>query len=374
MLCFVLLLGAASPPDPPAKAEDPVAASLAHLDGGRAAEAIALLEPVVAGEPGNLPARFNLAIAYSMAGRDIDAISAFRKVLEQSPKLVAAQLNLGQLLVKTGRFEESIPLLEAAATEKQNDIRPVYLLARAWAGRQLWKDAAPWFLKAVQLAPDDQSILLEAASCYEQAGMKQQAIDAYRKSTDAGARERLGALLMDAGDEAGAVVAFEEVMRRSPSPASAFALATLYLRAKQPAKALPMAAYIVQKEPANADARLFLGRLLRDQRRFQEASDQFFAATKSKPGSVEAWNELAGMLMLLKNYSGAIAALDKSFELSGESPGYRWFRATALDSLHQAELALEDYRKFLAQSGGKFPDEEFKARQRVRILEREVRR
>ncbi|HNY42163.1 MAG TPA: tetratricopeptide repeat protein, partial [Bryobacteraceae bacterium] len=116
VLCFVLLLGAASPPDPPAKAEDPVAASLAHLDGGRAAEAIALLEPVVAGEPGNLPARFNLAIAYSMAGRDIDAISAFRKVLEQSPKLVAAQLNLGQLLVKTGRFEESIPLLEAAAT------------------------------------------------------------------------------------------------------------------------------------------------------------------------------------------------------------------------------------------------------------------
>jgi hypothetical protein len=80
------------------------------------------------------------------------------------------------------------------------------------------------------------------------------------------------------------------------------------------------------------------------------------------------------MLMLMKNYGGAIAALDKSFELGGETPGYWWFRATALDSLHQAELALESYKKFLSQSGGKFPEEEFKARQRVRILEREVRR
>jgi tetratricopeptide (TPR) repeat protein len=375
VLGFILLACSAPPPaPPPAKGVGPVEASIAHLDGGRPTEAVALLEPVVSKEPDNLPARFNLGIAYSMTGRDGDAIEAFRKVLVQSPKLVEAQLNLGQLLVKTGRFEESVPLLEAVSAAKGNDIRPAFLLARAWAGRELWKESAQWFQKAVQLAPDDQSILLEAASCYEKAGMKQEAIEAYRKSTDAGARERLGLLLMESGDQAGAAAAFEAVMKQSPSPAAAFALATIHLRGKQPAKAIPLAVYIVQKEPGNADARLFLGRLLRDEKRFQEAAEQFFAATKSKPGLVEAWNELAGMLMLTKNYGGAIAALDKSFELGGETPGYWWFRATAFDSLHNAEPALESYKKFLAQSGGKFPDEEFKARQRVRILEREVRR
>ncbi len=372
-LSIILLLLTAQPPAPVIP-EDPVAASITHLDGGRPAQAVSLLEPVVTREPGNIPARFNLAIAYSLVGRDAEAIQAFSKVLELSPKLVEAQLNLGQLLVKAGRFAESIPLLEQAAAAKESDVRPPYLLARAHAGLRLWKEATPWFQKALRLAPDDQSILLDAALCYEQAGLKPEAIDAFRKVADPGARERLGLLLMDSGDLEGAAAAFEDVMKQSPSPAAAYALATVYLRNKQPAKATPMAAYVVQKELSNADARLFFGRLLRDEKRFSEAAEQFHAATQSRPGSVEAWNELAGMLMLLKNYEGAVAALDKSRELGGETPGYWWFRATALDSLHQPKPALECYQRFLTQSGGKFPDEEFKARQRVRILEREVRR
>ena len=92
------------------------------------------------------------------------------------------------------------------------------------------------------------------------------------------------------------------------------------------------------------------------------------------PAMVDAWNELAGMLVLTQNYAAAVTALDKARELGGETPGNWWFRATALDSMQQFKPALESYQKFLAQSGGKFPDEEFKARQRVRVLEREVRR
>jgi hypothetical protein len=36
------------------------------------------------------------------------------------------------------------------------------------------------------------------------------------------------------------------------------------------------------------------------------------------------------------------------------------------------EPALENYEKFLTLSENKYPDEEFKARQRVRILKREI--
>ncbi len=41
-----------------------------------------------------------------------------------------------------------------------------------------------------------------------------------------------------------------------------------------------------------------------------------------------------------------------------------------LDAMNQPKAALESYRKFLAASNGAHPDEEFKARQRVRILEK----
>jgi tetratricopeptide (TPR) repeat protein len=372
---LVLSLLLAQPPAPPPDiAADPIAASLAHLDAGRTAEAIALLEPVVTSDADNVPARFNLAIAYSMAGRDEESIAAFRKVLELAPKLVEAQMNLAQLLVKTGKHADAVPLLEQLVQAKEGDIRPVYLLARAYAARQMWKEAAPWFDKARALTPDDQSILLESAACYEQAGMKKEAIEAYRKSQEPGARERVGQLLLETGDLAGAATEFQDVMKRSPSPAAAFALATVHLKQKDPAKAIPLAAYIVEKEPSNADARLFLGRLLRDSKQYPAAAQQFHAATQLMPAMVDAWNELAGMLVLTKNYTAAVTALDKARELGGETPGNWWFRATALDSMHQFKPALESYQKFLAQSGGKFPDEEFKARQRVRILEREVRR
>jgi hypothetical protein len=47
-------------------------------------------------------------------------------------------------------------------------------------------------------------------------------------------------------------------------------------------------------------------------------------------------------------------------------------RAIMLDKIKQIKPALENYQKFLALSDGKHADEEFKARQRVRILEKEL--
>jgi hypothetical protein len=51
-----------------------------------------------------------------------------------------------------------------------------------------------------------------------------------------------------------------------------------------------------------------------------------------------------------------------------------FFRALALDHLEQRAEALQNYNKFLAGSQGKFPDQEFQARQRVRILEAELKK
>jgi tetratricopeptide (TPR) repeat protein len=149
-----------------------------------------------------------------------------------------------------------------------------------------------------------------------------------------------------------------------------YALATAYLRNKQPEKSLPLAEELVKLEPARADLRLFLGRLLRDQRRYEDAAKEFYQATRLTPDSVEAWNELAGMLLLLKRFDVALQALERSKELGGETPAYHYFRATTLDALKQPEPALASYQKFLSVSEGKFPDEEFKARQRVRILKK----
>jgi len=60
--------------------------------------------------------------------------------------------------------------------------------------------------------------------------------------------------------------------------------------------------------------------------------------------------------------------------LGAEAPGNLFFRALTHDRLQQRPEAIENYNKFLATSQGKFPDQEFQARQRVRILENELRK
>ncbi len=45
-----------------------------------------------------------------------------------------------------------------------------------------------------------------------------------------------------------------------------------------------------------------------------------------------------------------------------------------LDKQHQIKPALASYQRFLEMAQGKYPDQEFVARQRSRILEKEANR
>ena len=114
------------------------------------------------------------------------------------------------------------------------------------------------------------------------------------------------------------------------------------------------------------------GRALRDQRIFGQAAQEFARAAQMKPDSKEAWNELAGVLILLEQYQPALTALDKAKALGGETAAYYYFRAIVLDRLKDYKPALESYQKFLSMSQDKNPDEEFKARQRIRIIQKEL--
>jgi tetratricopeptide (TPR) repeat protein len=141
---------------------------------------------------------------------------------------------------------------------------------------------------------------------------------------------------------------------------------------KQPDKALPLLEKAVAGDPKNFELRMIYGTSLRDQKKYNPAAREFYMATQLKPDSKEAWNELSGMLILLNDFPQAMAALDRVKALGGETPAHYFFRAIMLDKTKQYKPALENYQKFLASAEGKYPDEEFQARQRVRIIQKEL--
>ena len=50
------------------------------------------------------------------------------------------------------------------------------------------------------------------------------------------------------------------------------------------------------------------------------------------------------------------------------------FRSLCFDQLGGQQQAFDNYQKFLATSGGRNPDQQFQAKERSRILERELKR
>src|SRR5580693_1758110 len=69
-------------------------------------------------EPQDFTVRFNLALAYSLLGKDADAIPQYKKVLELKPDLYQADLNLGITLVRSKQAAEAVPYLAAAVAQK----------------------------------------------------------------------------------------------------------------------------------------------------------------------------------------------------------------------------------------------------------------
>ncbi len=383
------------------------AEGLKALDRKQYDQAAQLFGQAVAADPKDYSAHFNLALCYSLADKPALAIPEYRKTLELKPGLYEAELNLGMLLLGQKQAAGAAPYLSAAVTAKPKLYRPQFYLAealaaagdaaqaeahyraaleidpkaaaaelglaRALARQNRLPDAAEHYRAAAQLNPSFNDSLLELAGLYEQQGKPAEAVAIYEKfPADVAAQERRGELLLEAKRYSEAIPLLEKSVENSPTAANRLALATAYQISNQPQKAIPLLLEAVKADLGNYGLRMAYGRSLRDARRFADAAPQFFAATQIKPDSKEAWNELAGALTLADEYPRALAALDHVRALGQETPGNFYLRAIILDKLHQLKPALESYEKFLATSEGHNPDEEFKARQRVRIISKEL--
>jgi Flp pilus assembly protein TadD len=164
----------------------------------------------------------------------------------------------------------------------------------------------------------------------------------------------------------------EEAFAKDPNPVNRSALAAAYVFTRKLDKALPLLQQSVAADSGNYDLRMMYARALRDKRQFQPAARQFYEAAKLKPAEPKPWTELGGMLYMAGDLPQALAAFEQAAKLGETAPGNWFLRAIILDKLHQVKPAKEAYDRFLGLSQGKNPDQEFQARQRVRILQREL--
>ncbi|MGB9123717.1 MAG: tetratricopeptide repeat protein, partial [Candidatus Angelobacter sp.] len=368
------------------------------------------LQALIATQAENPQAWFDLGFAQSHLGKSPDAISAYKKAVALDPKWFEAQQNLGLALAKSGDLAAASSALKTAVTLKPT-AGGKQALAAAWLSlAQVTEESAPQdalaaYQKAVELDPTNSEAQLAAARLAENSGNLSAAEQQYLKLAEAGnndsierliglylkqkrfsdaetwlhkyisanpqnaaAQLQLGKVLATESKTREAIATLEPLYKTSPDPKLARALASLYLENKQYPAAADLLRPLIAQSPTDAQLHLDYGTALMHQLKYPESQTILLKAIQLNPNLVQAYSDLAYAAEQNKNYELTIRALDARAKLQPETPATYFLRATAYDNLRMYKPAAENYKLFLGVAGGKFPDQEFQARHRLKAI------
>jgi Flp pilus assembly protein TadD len=377
-----------------------------------------LLLKAVADDPKDWQAWYYLGYLYSATDRNEKAIDAYSHAVAENPKLFEANLNLGLLLATAGNRVDAAKYLTAATTLKpQSD--PDQSLFRAWyaLGRLLSTDNPPQataalkraaelhpkeagphielaqllerqhdlaaaekeFLAALTLEPSNIEAATGVANIYLQSKRLPEAETALRKLValcpkDAAAHLQLARVLAELKKTDEASAEFAAAQQLTPNdPEILKESAKQQLAAKKYAEAETSLRTLIQQKPNDPELHFAIASALLNQHKYADAQQAYLMTVKLKPDWGEAYSELAVAASSNKDYMLCLRALAAREKFLPETPGTYFLRATAFDHLKDFKQASDNYKHFLAEANGKFPDQEWQARHRLIAIDPETR-
>jgi tetratricopeptide (TPR) repeat protein len=399
----------------PQEKEDPLAPLLQQandaIDKMDFAAALDPLQKYIAQRPDEPYPHFQLGYAYTGLKRPEDAKSEFSRAIALDPKMAAAHLNLGLVLM------DSDPAAAAEAFRHVVELQPTESRPRFLAGFSLehagkFPEAIEQYRAALVLSPKDYEahfalgrILLRSNAA---AGAEEQFLAAIASRDDA-APARLGlasALLAQKKYEA-ASDALAEYLKLNPGDRAAhFDRASALLNLSRFDEALAELDRSDGGAAPSADTLKMRGEIHMQQKMWKEAGDALKQAIslspqdselaewighvdielRDYPGAVrnlgqvyarnpqnaEALRDLANAFFLNENHAAALEAMDRLAKLETPKPGSWFVRAICYDKLSRKAEAIEAYQQFLDRDGGQHDTQDFQARHRILVLQREL--
>lgn len=417
-----LLAGQAAPLPPGTSVSDDAAQAQANPLDGIESEIAAkkydhargLLDAYISAHPNDARALFDRGYCDDAQGKTAGAKTFYRRAIAADPKQFESRLALGLILAQEGDADAANQL-QAAAMLEPDPTNPAAKARALRALAQVDRDSNPGVAKqalidALTISPETPEDTLLAAEIAEAAGDAVIAEQAYRRvlkenpqssQAIAGLAHLLmqekkyseaeplihSALLRDPDDPAlnaqyaallgaegkpnEAVEALEKLHRQEPKDRSiAKMLADGYVQAGEPQKADAVYAELLAATPDDADLEAAQGQVLIREGKYQEALNLLQKAVKTRKDDADAWSGIAFAASKTHQPEVVLEALATRSKLAAETPATYFLWATANDSLHRKVQALEYYQMFLKSASGKFPDEEWQARQRIAVLKK----
>ena len=405
-------------PASPASAEAAPSAQVAEAESlmGKSdwKSAEAKLTPWLADHPTDARALFDAGYAADAQGKGEEAAGFYRRAVLADPKRFEAHLSLGLLLAREGKLEEARGELQTATGLDPGDAGPG-AKARAWrALAQIDRNANPGeasndLLEALKLSSETPDDTLLAAELAEKSGQPEAAELAYQRllAGDAGnvaANAGLAHVLIARKDYAGAEKLLRAALEKAPNDPAMNAQLAAVLEAQNKAEALPLLQKLHTAHPENQAITRMLAEVL-EEAGDTTGSDQFYTALlKEHPDEVDLLIAHGQNLIRLQRFGEALAAFSRATELDAANadgwsglafaasktgkpeitvhaltmrskylpdiPSTYFLWATSYDTLHDKAAAISYYHHFLEAAAGKYPNQEWQARQRLLLLEK----
>jgi Flp pilus assembly protein TadD len=370
--------------------------------------AITPLQKVLAEEPDFAYGHFQLAYVYTALKRTKEAQAEYERAAGLDPKMSAAYVNLGMLLLENHEDAAAVAPLRKAVELLPAESRPRFLLGVAEERAGNLVAAADAFEGAARLDPSDSDILLNLAGLYAHlkrpdqaeakfrrvleihsnephallglarsldAQQKAEAVEAYKnylalQPSDSGVRSRLVHLLLDSQQADAALAELDHADRGKPSVESLKLRADIEIAQKKWPEAIATLHQAVALAPNDAQLRGGLGRTFLQTRDFPNAEKELKAAIQLDGKNADYWKDLSSTYYLSKNYATALAVLDQIDKFETPGAGSWFIRALCYDNLNQPKPALEAYQKFLELDQNKNADQVWQAQERSKVLRR----
>lgn len=378
------------------------------IDQKQFAAAILPLQKVLADQPDFAYGHFQLAYVYTALKKPKEAQAEYERAAALDPKMSAAYVNLGMLLLENHEDTAAVAPLRKAVELLPAESRPRYLLAVAldrsgngagaaqafeallhldpndinalqylgWMNLRSGRpaEAEVRFRRAVEVQPKGADGLRGLAESLE-AQKKPEAIAAYReylevKPDDASAHARFIRLLMDQGQNDAALTELDRADAGKPGVESLKLRADIQVAQKKWADAIATLHQAVALAPNDAQLRGGLGRTFLQVRDFPNAEKELKTAIQLDARNIDYWKDLSTTYYLSKNYAATLAVLDRIDQFETPGAGSWFLRALCYDSLNQPKPALEAYQKFLELDENKNADQVWQAQERSKVLRR----
>ena len=409
-----------STPDQPAHQVDPALASAeAAIAKSDWKTASTQLDAYLANHSTDGRALFDAGYVSDHQNQLDRAAGFYRRAVEANPNSFESHLAFGLLLARQGNRDEAHTELLDATTLDAGEAGPA-LKARAWRALARLDNPGPdgqgnatlasdELLEALKLTPETLDDTLLAADLAEASGEHDTAEAAYRRvlakdPKSSGAQSGLAHILIERRQYPDAEKMIRSALQLDPdNPALNAQLATV-LAAQDNPEALPLlqklhAAYpldaaltrmlaqvLAEAGDAEASDRLYIpllakspddvellvahGQNLIRQQQYPEALAAFTRATILDSANADGWSGVAFAASKLHQPSLVIHALTMRSKFLPEVPATYFLWATSYDTLNDKVAAATYYHHFLDSSGGKFPNQEWQARQRLLVLEK----